>query len=58
MGTNTENGIQIFGTTIQMFILEDHAYVSSGDRFPVQATDISGYWLTLTAHDQFEVQKA
>ena len=36
MGTNTENGIRIFGKTIRILVLGDHASVGSGDRFSVR----------------------
>ena len=44
MGTNTENGIRIFGITIRIFVLGTCASVGSGDHFSVRAPDTSGYW--------------
>ena len=42
MGTNTKNGIRIFGITIWIYSI--NRSVGSGDRFSVRALDISGYW--------------
>ena len=36
MGTNTENGIRIFGITIRIFVLRDRAGVGSGDQIGLE----------------------